>query len=199
MEKILFKRKVKPTLRQKITNFIWPQGGWKRYGKFILLKLQRLNGTPRSIAAGMACGVAISFTPFVGFHFVLAALTAWFVRGNILASAIGTAAGNPWTFPFIWMSVLYTGRRILGGDYTSGVKVEFIKVFEKSMDALMTLDFKLFFSDVWPIIFPMIIGCIPFYIVSWGVTYYLIKKALDSLGDARIKRLEEKAIKLQEK
>ncbi|MFR8207121.1 MAG: DUF2062 domain-containing protein [Alphaproteobacteria bacterium] len=34
----------------------------------------------------------------MGFHLLLAALTAWIIRGNILASALGTAAGNPWTF-----------------------------------------------------------------------------------------------------
>ena len=69
------------------------------------------------------------FTPFVGFHFVLAAITAWIVRGNILASAIGTAAGNPWTFPFIWVSVLYTGRKILGLEYADAVNVNFETVF----------------------------------------------------------------------
>lgn len=168
---------------------IWPEGGWQRYGKYLLLKLNRLKGTPKSIAAGVACGVAISFTPFVGFHFVLAAITAWIVRGNILASAIGTAAGNPWTFPFIWVSVLYTGRWFLGeGD--NGAKVEFLKVFEKSFHALMTFDFRFFFSDIWPIVWPMMVGCIPFYIVSWGVSYYLVKKGLDKIAEARkIKKL----------
>ena len=194
----MFKRRRKPSFLKRLKSWLWPEGGWKRYGRYILLRLQRLKGTPREIAAGVACGVAISFTPFVGFHFVLAAITAWFVRGNILASAIGTAAGNPWTFPFIWVSVLYTGRWFLG-ETTSGAKVEFLKVFEKSMHALMTFDFRVFFSDVWPIIWPMMVSCIPYYFAAWFLSYYLVKKTLDKLGQARLKRMEQKAARLPRK
>lgn len=156
----------------------WPEGGWKRYGCYLLLRLKRLNGTPKEIAAGVACGVAISFTPFVGLHLVLGALTAWLVNGNILASAIGTLIGNPWTFPFIWISVLYTGRYFLGGDYLVEGKIAFLPLFEKGMHALITLDFRDFVSDVWPILWPMMVGCIPYYFAAWFISYYLVKSAL---------------------
>lgn len=178
----MFKRRKKPNWNKRLQALIWPEGGWKRYGRYILLRLKRLHGTPKEIAAGVACGVAISFTPFVGLHFVLAAVTAWFVGGNILASAIGTAAGNPWTFPFIWVSVLYTGRHILGGEYLNESKVAFIPLFERGMKALITFDFKDFFSDVWPILWPMTVGCIPFYLVAWFVSYYLMKMALEKIS-----------------
>ncbi len=184
----MFNRRNKISWTTKLKNLIWPEGGWKRYGQYLLLRLHRLKGTPQTIAAGLACGVAISFTPFVGFHFVLAAVTAWIVGGNIFASALGTAAGNPWTFPFIWLSVLYTGRKILGAAAGS-VQVDFIKFFERAFHALMTFDFSLFFHDIWPILWPMMVGCIPFYIVSWAVTYYLVKKALEKVSAARQKRL----------
>ena len=83
----MFKRREKLSWKKRLSGYLWPQGGWKRYGRFILLKLHRLGGTPRSIAAGFACGAAISFTPFVGFHMILAAATAFLLRGNIIASA----------------------------------------------------------------------------------------------------------------
>ena len=87
-----------------------------KFGKKVLIRLKRLQGTPYSIATGFACGVAISFTPFIGFHMILAALTAWLIRGNIIASAIGTIVGNPWTFPFIWLAVFvnYHSRDVFG-------------------------------------------------------------------------------------
>lgn len=129
----------------KLKSRLWPQEGWKAYGRNLLLRLRRMPGTPRSIAAGVACGVAISFTPFVGFHLLLAALTAWIIRGNILASALGTAAGNPWTFPFIWLSVLYTGRRMLGGDYAHSAQVDFIHFFEKRPEPCCILILTCFF------------------------------------------------------
>ncbi len=187
----MFRRRQHQTRLQKIKNLFWPATGWKSYGRYITARLSRLNGTPYSVAAGVACGVAISFTPFVGFHFVLAAATAWLIRGNIVASAFGTIAGNPWTFPFIWISVLYSGRWMLGEDVTQ--KVDFTRVFEKSMHALITFDFSSFGQDVWPIIGPMLIGCIPFYILAWLISYFLVKRALDKMDKLRkIKRMSRK-------
>lgn len=150
----------------------------QQYKAQVLERLKSLKGTPYAIAAGVACGVAISFTPFVGFHVILAALTAWLVRGSILASTLGTIAGNPWTFPFIWLSVLYTGRKMLGGVYDTSVHVDFIHFFQKAFHALMTFDFSLFFKDIWPILWPMMIGCIPYYIVMWVLTFVLVKSAM---------------------
>ncbi|MDO4184615.1 MAG: DUF2062 domain-containing protein [Rhodospirillales bacterium] len=172
----MFKRKQKPTFLQRLKSYVWPTIGWKKYVKYLGLRLSRLGNSPRAIAAGVACGVAVSFTPFVGLHFVLAAITAFLCRGNVLASALGTAMGNPWTFPIIWVSVFYTGRWFLGYDGT--MNVSFLHVFEKSMHAIISFDFSGFASDVWPVFFPMLVGCIPYYIVAWIVTYYLVKNGL---------------------
>ncbi len=163
----------------------------KRLWSRIVLKLRKLKGSPHSVAAGLACGVAISFTPFVGLHFVLAALTALATRGNVLASALGTAAGNPWTFPFIWISVFYTGRVFLGEEYAGHVHIDFLHFFEESMRALMTFDFSLFFREIWPILWPMMVGCIPYYIVAWLVTYYLCRGILEDISRRGAKRKEK--------
>ena len=181
----MFKRLSNINFVTRLRNLVWPSIGWKRYIQYILLRLNRLKGTPREIAAGVACGVAVSFTPFVGFHFILAAATAWLIRGNILASAIGTAAGNPWTFPIIWVSVLYTGRRILGIEYGPEEVVDFSAIFSEASKALINFDFKLFFEDIWPILWPMIVGCIPFYIIFWILSYYVFKIALDKIANKK--------------
>ena len=172
----MFRRREKPTIAQKIKSCFWPSIGWKKYMRYLLLRLNRMGSSPYSIAAGVACGSAISFTPFVGLHFVLAAITAFFCGGNILASALGTAMGNPWTFPIIWVSVYYTGRWFLGEDGT--VNFSFLDVFEKGMHALVSFDFSDFVTDVWPVVWPMLVGCVPYYIVAWFITYYVVKKAL---------------------
>ena len=154
-------------------------GYWNRQKRYWLAKIKRLKGTPASVASGIACGVAVSFTPFVGAHFVLAMSSAWILRGNIVAAALGTAFGNPWTFPFIWFSVLYTGRKILGRGYEGIADVNFAGVFEKSFDALINLNFGVFWADIWPILYPMIIGCIPYVLISWWLTYIFIKNILE--------------------
>jgi hypothetical protein len=157
-----------------------------RYNKKILVRLRQLKGTPYSVAAGFACGVAISFTPFIGFHLILAAITAWIIRGNIVSSAIGTLVGNPWTFPFIWVAVLSTGNYLLG--HGSIDNVNFLKIFEKAGEAVMTFKFKNFGHDAWPIIYPMMIGCIPYYIISWFVSYKLVNSTMNRLEQRRLKK-----------
>lgn len=160
---------------------------FNRLLKKILVQLKRLKGTPYEIAAGFACGVAISFTPFIGFHLILAAITAWIIRANVVSSAIGTLIGNPWTFPFIWIAVLSTGRFLLGDAVTSD-PVNFIGIFESASKALLTFNFKNFGRDVWPIAFPMLVGCVPYYIISWLLSYKIIKAMMDRIASRRAKR-----------
>lgn len=164
---------------------------WASYSKKILLRLKKINDTPYSIAIGFACGVAISFTPFLGFHMLLAALTTLILRGNIIASAIGTLIGNPWTFPFIWMAVLYTGKTMLGfSDLSTGVN--FINIFKIAGDALLAFDGQKFLRDVWPIFYPMLIGCIPFYIASFIISYKLVKNTMDKLAVRTQRKIAER-------
>ena len=66
------------------------------------LRLARLPDSNYAISSGFACGGMVSFTPLLGFHFVLAVIFAYLIRGNIIAALIGTVVGNPITFPFIW-------------------------------------------------------------------------------------------------
>lgn len=147
---------------------------WQKYKKSWNAKFKKLKGSPHAIALGIACGIAISFTPFVGAHLMLAVIVAWLLRGNIMAAMLGTAAGNPWTFPFIWFSVWYTGNKILRNEYENNVDIDFAKMFAKTIKALIKCDFDLFFSDVWPILWPMMIGCIPFCFVVGIASYYII-------------------------
>src|SRR3546814_18711734 len=96
-------------VHKRVSGFLWPRGGWRRSGIYVSHRLRRLPGTPYRIAAGFACGAAISFTPFIGLHFVLSAALALIVRGNIIESAISTVVGNTWTLA--WKSV-GVGKRV---------------------------------------------------------------------------------------
>jgi len=154
---------------------------WSGFKQDFMRRLRSLQGTPASIAAGAATGVMISFTPFIGLHTLLAVVIAWLIRANVLAAALGTVVGNPWTFPFIWAAVYYTGRIMLEGSAAVVLPVSFETVFHASGHALMTFDFSGFFSDVWPVLKPMIIGCVPFCVAAWIISYYIVKNTLDKL------------------
>ena len=155
-----------------------------KHKQLLVTKLKLIKATPYAIAAGFACGAAISFTPFVGFHLLLATITAFLVRGNLLSSWIGTIVGNPWTFAFIWPSTLYLGRFFLHIPHDK--KIDFIKTFDAFFHAAVNFDFKAMEADVWPIIYPMMIGSIPFYILAWILSYFIIKRILQKIKSDKI-------------
>lgn len=113
---MVFKRRTPRTFVQRVGDFLWPRGGWHRAAYYIVHRLRRLPDPPYRIARGVAAGIFASFTPLFGFHFLIAALLAWAMRGNILASLLATFAGNPLTFPLIASVSVELGNWILGTE-----------------------------------------------------------------------------------
>jgi uncharacterized protein (DUF2062 family) len=114
---MVFKRRDRPPLLLRVREAMLPQRGWGRAIEYLGHRVRRLPDSPHRIAFGFAIGVFACFTPFFGAHLLLAAGLAKLLRANIIASLIGTFAGNPLTFPFIAALSLGLGRRILGyGD-----------------------------------------------------------------------------------
>ena len=160
----LFRRRRKRGIFARVLELIWPRMGCRRAGRYYLFRIKRLPGTPYTIACGFALGAAVSFTPFIGFHFVLAGVLAWALRANLLASAIGTAVGNPWTFPGIWFGVLWLGSKILG----------------RPMPDLSFSDLSLtmIFDHFSTIGVPMIVGGVPAGLLTWVIFYIPIRRAI---------------------
>lgn len=112
----MFKRRRPAEFWEKVRNVVWPRMGWGRVSSYLRHRIARLPGTPHMIALGFAAGVGTSFTPLVGFHFALAVALVWPFRGSMIAAAIGTLVGNPWTFPFMWLTAYTVGCWIIGQD-----------------------------------------------------------------------------------
>ncbi|MCP5073020.1 MAG: DUF2062 domain-containing protein [Rhodobacteraceae bacterium] len=110
----MFKRRKPLSWFNWIKEAVYPRSGWRRVINYIGHRVKRLPDTPHKIALGFACGVFVTFTPFFGLHFLLAVLLAWMLRGNVLASLLGTFVGNPVTFPFIATTSYQLGLVILG-------------------------------------------------------------------------------------
>lgn len=118
---MVFKRRSPRNFRQSLVNFFYPGGGWGRSASYVMHRLRRLPDRPERIAKGIAAGVWVSCTPLFGLHFVFAALAAWVMRGNILASLMATFFGNPFTFPLIVVSSLELGSWLLGKERAASV------------------------------------------------------------------------------
>ncbi len=186
----MFKRRIPMSRGLRVLNFFWPSIGWRRTGAYTMHRLARLRGSPYAIAGGFACGAAISFTPFVGLHFIISAILAWIIRANIVASAIGTAIGNPWTFPFIWTWLYQTGAWMTAGQALGGDKVpEFSKIFGHIMEALLNLDGTYLMETAAPIFWPMLVSSIPTGFVIWWAFYLPLKYGVRHYQERRMRKL----------
>ncbi|MFK7840443.1 MAG: DUF2062 domain-containing protein [Bdellovibrionales bacterium] len=108
----MFKRKNRRSLIEQVKQVFWPSMGWRRFGLYLKHRTLRLSDSPRNIALGLAIGAGVSFSPIMFTHFVQAGILAFIFRANLPAAIIGTAIGNPWTFPLIWWASLGLGSGI---------------------------------------------------------------------------------------
>jgi len=180
---MLFRRRKPAGFIERIRVFLWPRRSFSRSFQYFGKRILRLTATPHAIAAGVAAGVVASWTPFLGLHFVIAAALAYVIAGNIIASALGTAFGNPLTFPFIWTASYKLGNRIMTDNFEETNRVIDLGQLFRHLD----------FSQIWaPILKPMAVGCLPFALV-FGVGAYLIAYlSVAAFQSQRRRRLDQK-------
>ncbi len=150
--------------------FFWPRGGWARLWRQIIWRMNRMPASSHALALGFASGAFISFTPLWGFHFLLAALIAWILRGNILASALGTVVGNPFTFPLIFWVNYIVGMFLLHGRWVSWEEVS----VPSNPDELADLFWPLMVGSVPMGLFGAVVS---YMIVFWIIRAYRARKS----------------------
>lgn len=201
---MVFRRRDRPPFLVRVREFLVPRRGYLRGYEYIGHRVRRIPDTPHRIALGFACGVYASFTPFFGAHFFLAAGLAWALRGNVVASLIGTAAGNPFTFPFIASTSMALGRQILGygatgrdfGRVTDAFLQAAVGLWEAGLYAIglgPPVDWAkltLFFTDV---MLPYFVGGLLPGIVASIASYYVVRPLIRGYQAARRLRLERRA------
>ncbi len=142
----------------------------------------RLTASPHVVAIGFAAGVFASFTPFVGLHFLISFIIAFFIGGNMIAAALGTMIGNPISFPFIWVSTYNVGSLILGQEPREFDAAALSRgVFQNSMETL------------FPILKPMMVGCLPMGGLIGLIFYFVVRVAVSTYQDGRKERLRARA------
>ena len=176
---MVFRRRIPLPWHHQVRELLWPRRGWTRLALYVRHRLGRLPGTPYRIAAGFACGAAISFTPFLGLHFVLAALGAVLLRANIVASAIGTVVGNPWTFPLIWYWIYVLGQTLLGREVSAALPED--------------LSLGYIFDRPLEILWPMTLGGLPTALAACVIAYLIMHRIVSGYQQARrIRRVRKK-------
>jgi uncharacterized protein (DUF2062 family) len=179
----MFARQTPRNRRQKMREAVLPSMGFYRTLRYYKLRMSRLNDSPYAVAAGFATGVAVSLTPFMGFHMVLAAFLVWLFRGSMMAMVLGTVlAGNPWTFPVIWYVTFKIGRAILGFE-NGGV----VTPVDFSMQELMDRPLEL--------LLPMSVGALPLICIFAPIAFYGARRVVKGMHDARRLRLQGASVK----
>lgn len=203
---MVFKRRDSRHWMTVVAHWFYPRGGWGRAIQYIKYRLHRLPGTPETIARGVFAGAFTVFTPFFGLHFILAALIARVMRGNILAALLATFIGNPLTYLPIALISIHTGHFLLGteaggiggniGHAFAGawrdLKHNFLAMFTPERahwDELLS-----FYNDLF---FPFMVGGIIPGLICGTVCYYLSVPVIRAYQQRRLAKLRSKMNKMR--
>ncbi|WP_071674566.1 DUF2062 domain-containing protein [Nioella nitratireducens] len=203
---MVFKRRDARRWFVVVGHWFYPRGGWGRAIQYIRHRLHRLPGTPESIARGVFAGAFTVFTPFFGLHFVVAALIARLMRGNILAALLATFIGNPLTYVPIALISIHTGHFLLGTD-PGGVGGNVLHAFGGAWHDLRHNLVALFTSDQarWDelidfyrsVFFPYMVGAVIPGIICGTICYYLSVPVIRAYQQRRIAKMREKMEKMR--
>jgi uncharacterized protein len=181
---MLFKRRQPAKLGERLRTWLWPRRSFSRSFRYMGKRIMRITASPHAIAAGLAMGVFAAFTPFFGFHIIIAVVLAWACAGNIAAAALGTTVANPLTIPVIWAATFEFGRFLLTGDLSSSDMPDHL--------GRMLHHFNL--ADIWgPVLKPMLAGATVLGAVSALIVYVAARWATAAFRRKRMERLKARA------
>ncbi len=204
---MVFKRRDKRSFFQMLGEFFYPRGGWTRAARYVQHRVRRLPGTPETIARGIWCGVFTTFTPFYGLHFVVAAVLARILNGNLLAALLATFFGNPLTYVPIGVISLKTGHFLLGTEFEAGEHKGLGRKFADAGGDLWHNFFAVFTDEVadWhglrifydEVFYPYMIGGILPGILAATVAYYLSTPVIRAYQKSRAARFQKKIMQVR--
>lgn len=166
----MFARREKHTLQKRFREAIWPSMGWRRAFLFYRHFLLRAPGSTYKIVGGLSVGIAVSFLPTLGFHLAQSYFFGWLLRVNKMAAWIGTAFGNPITFPVMfWL------------DYKLGAFI--VGFWEKNEYVVLPkeLTWSFMLSDPLSVFLPMFLGGVIMAVAAWPVSYLLLYYPVQSM------------------
>lgn len=163
-----------------------------RRWRVLLLDLLGREEPPERVAAAIALGIGVGFSPFMGTHFLIAIGLAFLFRLNRIDALLGTLVGNPWTLPPVYAAGYALGRQLLHYDRR--------KVPDLPWDRLLHRDFWHAFSGpaLRPRLASYIVGTSVIGILI-GLSAYLVIRALLRIYHRRHPRVAVRAARLRER
>lgn len=196
----MFKRKKKRPVFKSLREYVWPSMGWDRTFTYLKHRLIRLKDPSDKIAAGLAVGVAMSFSPLMGTHLLQCLIICYILRANYWAAFLGTAIGNPSTFPFIWWVSYALGAWIMHffGFETLG-DIDYAQTQDNLLLSLRET-WDLILAEPSRFFLPWMLGGHILGIAVWFPSYYIFHGMIVGARKARVKVRDSKlAQKLSKK
>ncbi|NCC21582.1 MAG: DUF2062 domain-containing protein [Alphaproteobacteria bacterium] len=188
----MFKRRKPRGTFENMREALWPAMGWARVFHYYRHRIFRGGDSTYRVTAGLASGIAVSCTPFLGTHLIQSFFLAKILRANWVAALAGTLWGNPWTFPFLFAA-----------SYASGAWLMHLGGFEDGEMMLPThVDLEFFIDRPWDflaylvghpleLLLPMTLGSgliagPLFWFAAYGILYYPVRFAQAAYARQRI-------------
>ncbi len=142
---------------------------FKRRVIYYLIRLLRINASPRKVAASLTLGFIPSWIPTFGLGPILSVGIVKVFRGNILAAVIGGIIGTP-IWPLLFFLNYQVGELVLRTNSSIDTldEVEYLDVGNQTLWSIKAGS-MLFFTG-------SMINIIIFSILSYLLTYFLIKR-----------------------
>ncbi|MCX7021257.1 MAG: DUF2062 domain-containing protein [bacterium] len=138
----------------------WLKSIWHRFTSWLVG-----HKDPKEVALGLALGAAISLTPLIGLHAVLAVLLASITPSNRLAAILGTQLGNPFTLPFFFWLEYKIGSWITGVQVTTSLSFSQI-----GLEGAARRMVQLFGEAAWPYSVGMVVLAVLVGLAVYGLT-----------------------------
>lgn len=195
---MLFRRRNPITFLKRVQVALWPSSSYRRSLVYFGKRILRYSASPHAVSAGVAAGVFASFTPFLGFHLLIAILIAMMIRGNSIVAGISTLFGNPLTFPLIWAISLQVGFLLTSSN--ASIPSERPMDLVDSEAVSPTYQIWSGFWDFWAnlsseIGWPLLIGSLPCGLISGIIVYVVMFYLVTVYQKSRLSRLKLRKIR----
>jgi uncharacterized protein len=125
------------------------------------------DSPPETVAASFAIGVAISFTPLLGLHWIIALFLAFILKLNKVDVLLGTLVVNPLTVPAVAAIAIPIGRLLLRARHEAIVHLPWREMFRRS-----------FWTSAGPTMkavgFQMAVGMLFLSVIAGALTYVVL-------------------------
>ena len=175
--------------------------GWKRRWRLLLLDLLGREEPPERVAAAIALGIGIGFSPFVGLHVWIALGLAILFGLNKLDTVLGTLVGNVWTWPPVfhfgyrlghWM-LGYSRRRMPGLNWEPILHGDWTWILHPLETARIVFGPRAFF----PHFLSFLLGTTTIA-AAIGLGTYFVARSILALHHARHPKIAERAARRRE-